>query len=80
MFPSCPRWFLTSALIFVFSLLASAQTEKVLYSFTGGADGAEPRDELVMDASGNLYGATYFGGNTTQCDYGCGVIFEISRG
>ena len=80
MFPSCPRWFLTSALIFVFSLLASAQTEKVLYSFTGGADGAEPRDELVMDASGNLYGATYFGGNTTQCDYGCGVIFEISPG
>ena len=43
-----------------------------LYSFTGGADGAEPID-IMLDQSGNLYGATYTGGYA-----GCGTIFELS--
>jgi uncharacterized repeat protein (TIGR03803 family) len=31
-------------------------TESVLYSFTGGADGANPQAGLIFDQSGNLYG------------------------
>jgi hypothetical protein len=36
----------------------AASTYKVLYAFTGGADGANPYAGLVRDAAGNLYGTT----------------------
>jgi uncharacterized repeat protein (TIGR03803 family) len=48
--------------------------EKILYSFTGGADGQYPSGSLTLDAAGNLYGATSNGG-----EYGYGAIFEIVR-
>ena len=35
-----------------------AQTETVLYSFTGGADGWYPASSLVIDSLGNFYGTT----------------------
>ena len=47
-----------------------------LYDFTGGTDGSFPRN-VVMDASGNLYGITTYGGNSA-CQAGCGVVFEIT--
>jgi uncharacterized repeat protein (TIGR03803 family) len=31
-------------------------TEKVLYSFTGGLDGGEPQNGIIMDTKGNLLG------------------------
>jgi hypothetical protein len=34
----------------------------VLYSFTGGSDGANPVAGLIFDAMGNLYGTTAAGG------------------
>lgn len=37
-------------------------SEKVLHSFTAGEDGANPTGSLVLDASGNLYGTTFWGG------------------
>jgi hypothetical protein len=54
---------------------------KVLYSFTGGADGANPKAGLIRDAVGNLYGTTANGGATTiPCPTsGCGVVFELIR-
>jgi uncharacterized repeat protein (TIGR03803 family) len=47
--------------------------ESVLYSFTGGADGANPYSSLTLDAAGNLYGTTSNGGA-----YGNGAVFELS--
>src|SRR5450631_768013 len=53
-------------------------TEKVLYSFTGKADGDLPYGGLVRDGAGNLYGTTYYGGSSNACASGCGVVFEVT--
>jgi uncharacterized repeat protein (TIGR03803 family) len=45
----------------VFKLTPSG-TETVLYSFTGGSDGANPLAGLIADAAGNIYGMTNNGG------------------
>ena len=52
---------------------------KVLYTFTGGADGSSPNQgHLIEDAAGNLYGTTQLGGDMAACDgFGCGVVFKI---
>jgi len=47
--------------------------EKVLYSFAGGSDGANPYGDLVMDLGGHLYGTTTAGGAN-----GAGTVFEVS--
>lgn len=50
-----------------------AWTEKVLYSFKGGADGANPAAGLVLASStGVLYGTTYNGGAA-----GFGTVFQL---
>jgi uncharacterized repeat protein (TIGR03803 family) len=55
--------------------------EEVLHDFTGGRDGSTPLSRLIMDAKGNLFGATYYGGGQ-HCfqGYGCGVVYELSPG
>lgn len=56
--------------------LAKDGTESTLYSFTGANDGGRPYSGVIRDASGNLYGVAYFGGNSA-CTGGCGTIFEL---
>ncbi|MGC9948415.1 MAG: choice-of-anchor tandem repeat GloVer-containing protein [Bryobacteraceae bacterium] len=46
--------------------------EKVLYSFTGGADGAHPYAGLMADSAGNLYGTTASGGTANA-----GVVYKL---
>ena len=47
-------------------------TETVLYSFTGGTDGAFPEAALIRDNAGNLYGTTTQGGSDN-----IGVVFKV---
>jgi len=47
--------------------------EKVLYSFEGGTDAAVPDANLILDASGNLYGSSIAGGA-----YGAGTVFKLT--
>jgi uncharacterized repeat protein (TIGR03803 family) len=79
-------WFTMSGVltILVMTLMLQARAEaatkyKVLYRFTGGADGAGPEfGSLISDAAGNLYGTTYLGGETSNCSgAGGGVVFEL---
>jgi uncharacterized repeat protein (TIGR03803 family) len=46
---------------------------KVLYSFTAQSDGWAPHGGVVSDATGNLYGITFFSG-----DHGCGAAFKLT--
>ena len=65
----------------VFKLEANGN-ETVLHQFTGkGGDGENPISGVAQDASGILYGATPFGGDT-NCGFseGCGVVFRLEPG
>jgi hypothetical protein len=44
--------------------LDTAGRQTVLYSFIGGADGANPYCGVIVDLAGNLYGTTDYGGAT----------------
>jgi uncharacterized repeat protein (TIGR03803 family) len=51
---------------------AAASSFTVLYSFTGGRDGANPGGPLLLDGGGNLYGTATGGGR------GEGTVFQLS--
>jgi uncharacterized repeat protein (TIGR03803 family) len=52
---------------------AQAQTFAVIYTFTGGSDGANPFAGFAIDGLGNLYGTASYGGTS-----GDGVVFKLS--
>lgn len=53
--------------------LAPGGAFSVLYAFTGGKDGANPKAGPILDGAGNLYGTTALGGTSNN-----GTVFEIS--
>jgi uncharacterized repeat protein (TIGR03803 family) len=52
-------------------------TENILYNFTG-AEGYEPAGALIFDSAGDAYGVTARGGGSSNCQQGCGAVFELS--
>lgn len=60
-----------SAMLLMATRHAQAQTEEVLYNFTGTSDGSLPTSSLTLN-NGNLYGTTSSGG------LGFGTVFELS--
>jgi len=54
--------------------VSKSGTLTVLYSFTGGSDGANPFAGLLRDAAGNFYGTTANGGTS-----GVGTVFKLSK-
>jgi len=64
---------LTAAMVAGFSAGANAATESVLHAFAGLPDGSGPSSALIADSSGNLYGATAYGGTNGQ-----GSVYELS--
>lgn len=61
--------------VYELSPSSSGWTKQVLYTFTGGTDGANPQGNLLMDSAGRIYGGTQNGGSVT-C--GCGTIFRLT--
>jgi uncharacterized repeat protein (TIGR03803 family) len=76
----CTLRLMVAAPLLVAAPWTMAQTESVLYSFTGGADGGSPSTGLVLDAKGNFYGTTPAGGLLKHgCGtQGCGTVFELT--
>jgi uncharacterized repeat protein (TIGR03803 family) len=48
-------------------------TQSVIYSFAGGADGAQPQTSMTQGPDGDFYGTTTLGGA-----YGVGTVFQLS--
>jgi len=82
----------SSGTVFELSPGTGGWTETVLYNFGGGSqDGAYPQGSLIMDASGNLYGTTFYGvvfdaagnlyGTTTQqgVSNAAGGVFQLKH-
>jgi uncharacterized repeat protein (TIGR03803 family) len=67
-----------SGLVFELSPTPGGQwTETVIHAFENGGDGRIPQGTLVVDASGNVYGATEWGGLGCNGFY-CGVVYRLS--
>ena len=52
-------------------------SETVLHDFGAATDGSGPTAGLVFDSVGNLYGTTQYGGGSTFCQGGCGIVFQL---
>ncbi len=63
--------------VFELQRVSGGWVENILYNFAGPpSDGENPSSGVVFDSSGNLYGATRYGGE--GCEEGCGTVFELS--
>ncbi len=55
----------------------STWKETTVHVFTSGSDGASPQGNLVLDATGNLYGTTTAGGIGCNGSL-CGVVYRLT--
>ncbi len=60
-------------LLFITATSAHAQTFTVLYTFTNTNQGWQPDAAPILDAAGNLYGTTQYGGTAG----GFGTVFKL---
>ena len=82
---SCPHGghlFYRCGTVFRFVPSGSGGTETILWTFSGGAHGADPNGAVIVDKRGNLFGTTPFGGGmgcgTNGFPPGCGTVYELS--
>jgi uncharacterized repeat protein (TIGR03803 family) len=67
-----------SGVVFQLTQSSGTWTEKVIHTFPAfKGDGTTPGSTLAIDANGNLYGTTDFGGSTS-CYEGCGTVFKLA--
>lgn len=73
------KWIATLLLGAAFGASAAATpVETVLYSFTGGTDGALPAATPFLDSSGGIFATTTAGGaKGCFANLGCGAIVEV---
>ena len=74
----------SSGLGTVFEMLPSTKgwTEKVIYTFLGGTDGANPVADLAIGSSGSLFGTTSQGGSVTNSNgtfSNWGTAFQLTQ-
>jgi len=59
--------------------VSAASGMKLLYTFSGGADGGLPLGPLYEGTDGNFYGTNSVGGDGNCAEgFGCGVLFQFS--
>jgi uncharacterized repeat protein (TIGR03803 family) len=78
--PACPKPTFGCGTIFKITPSGKLTT---LYSFcsqTDCTDGEAPFAGLVQDTNGTFYGTTFYGGDNTCQDDGCGTVFSLSVG
>jgi len=66
----------------VFAVVAKTGKVRTLYTFKGGTDGAFPIGKLYLDAQGNIFGTTAFGGKAGCVEKGgtgCGTVFALRQ-
>lgn len=72
-----------AGVVFEISPTSGGWKTRDLYAFkSGAADGAAPYENLLLDASGNLYGTTWSGGGgdcSVLTDAGCGTAFKLTH-
>jgi uncharacterized repeat protein (TIGR03803 family) len=60
---------------------AGAWTQSVLHAFgETSSDGILPYGKPIVDAAGNVYGTTFYGGGgeSSVCSDGCGTVFKLT--
>jgi uncharacterized repeat protein (TIGR03803 family) len=66
-------------IVYVLTGISGGKPDFKILHFFNANDGNSPQAAPILDAAGNLYGTTFWGGNLNDCANGCGVVFEITR-
>jgi uncharacterized repeat protein (TIGR03803 family) len=69
--------------VFQLSPNGAGWTETVIHDFNASVgDGSFPTDKLWLDAAGNVYGTTFWGGTGADpiCVSHCGIVFRLAAG
>ncbi|HEX7414422.1 MAG TPA: T9SS type A sorting domain-containing protein, partial [Bacteroidia bacterium] len=62
--------------LFQYNPATNIYTKKL--DFSGVTNGSNPRGSLMQASDGMLYGMTTYGGASTNCSGGCGVLFQYN--